>query len=119
MTSKAQAQLRRLRVFNAAKAFMALHNRAPDLSELEDYLPGMHKESIRYHLIELDGAAGLPFPTVTGRTGARIRRDRGDYAPTNGFEDVLPVDRFTDALARGDMTTARVSRKELFGSIDL
>jgi hypothetical protein len=116
-TPKIQAQLRRLRVFNAAKAFMQLHNRAPDVPELEDFLPGVQRHSIRYHLHELDGAAGLPFATVTGRTSAIVRRDAGDY--TGGDISHVPsADEFMRELPNGHVRLG-VTRKELFGSIDL
>ena len=118
-TPKIQAQLRRLRVFNAAKAFMHLHNRAPDPSEMEDYLPGVNQRSIRYHLRELDGAAGLPYSIVTGRRGSGISRDNNTYDRTGDDIGRVPS---TDEFMR-ELPTANprlgVTRKELFGSIDL
>lgn len=112
--SAIQGQVNRLRVFNAALVFMEMHDRAPDPSELADYIPDLTLSAIVDHLRALDGAAGLKFRTVTGRTPTRVRIDKGIDQVRGGWSDAVAVDEFmTDSGAR----RAGVTRRDVYRGV--
>lgn len=108
---KITAQLNRLRVFNATKAFMEQHARAPAPYELN--IEDLGPQTVARHLAQLDGADGLPYRTVTGRTAGRVTHDDGRGESPGRLARALAVDEVING--GGEMLRAAgFSRRDVF-----
>lgn len=109
---KITAQLNRLRVFNATKAFMEKYARAPDPWEI-DGINGLSRSLAKYHLYALNGAEGLPLPTITGRGQQKIREDSGKHVNNSETLAVDVVMRGQD----GALDRAGFRRRDVFKDV--
>lgn len=53
----------RVQVFSVCQALMHTLKRSPDTNEIAEKL-GWNSDGLAYHLRKLNGAAGLPYPTI-------------------------------------------------------
>lgn len=88
----------RLRVFAACKNLMDLHDRQPQPYEVYDLVPGISEHTVRTHMKELNGAAGLEHPTWPPLQGGKANMHSGDWDRSSiNIAGSLPVDSFFES----------------------